>query len=93
MSELSLRCFICGGQGIDKQNLSKVSNKGHPRILSQSELVGDAALIKRLNENWKNGENSKLSYHVDCKTELYTRARSISTADETANRKYLFLFN
>ena len=57
-------------KGFDKQNLSEVSNKGHPRILSQSELVGETALIKRLNEDWNIGENSKLAYHVDCKTEL-----------------------
>ncbi len=91
VTEPGLRCFICGGSGIEKHTLSKVSNKGHPRILSHSELVGDAALIGRLNEDWNNGEDSKLRYHVDCKTELYSRARSISTATETANRK-LFLF-
>uniref|UniRef100_UPI00358F5C61 uncharacterized protein n=1 Tax=Myxine glutinosa TaxID=7769 RepID=UPI00358F5C61 len=82
-----LRCFICDDPGTEMQKLSKVTQKGHSQMLSYSECVDDAALIRRLNEDWKNGDDPKLRYHLDCRTELYNRVKSISTATATANRQ------
>ena len=78
-----LRCFICGGPETEIQKLSKVTQKGYAQILSYSESVDDAALIRRLHEDWKNGDDPKLRYHLECKTEPYNRARSISTGNHT----------
>jgi hypothetical protein len=81
-----LRCFICDGPGTEMQKLSKVTRKGHPQMLTYSDHVDDAAMIRRLNEDWNNGDDPKLRYHLDCRTELYNRVKSISTA--TDNRKF-----
>lgn len=82
-----LRCFISDGPGTKIQKLSKVTKKGYPQILSYSEQVDNSAeLIARLNEDWNNGDDSKLRYHLDCRTELFNRVKSLSTA--TANRKF-----
>lgn len=83
--EGGLRCFICGGPGTEIQNLSKVTQKGHPQMVSYSESVDDVALIRRLNEDWNNGDDPKLRYHLDCRTELYNRVKSISTG----NRRFI----
>ena len=48
------RCFICGGPEIEIQRLSKVTQKGYTQILSYSDSVVDAALIRTLHEDWKN---------------------------------------
>ena len=77
-TSLGLRCFICGGPETEMQKLSKVTPKGYPQILSYSESVNDVALISRLNKDWKNGDNPMLRYHLNCRTELYHRSRSIS---------------
>ena len=65
-----LRCFICGGHGTEIQKLSKVTQKGYPQSLAYSESVDDAALIRRLHEDWKNGDDPKLRYHLECRTML-----------------------
>ena len=90
--ELSLRCltcFICDGPGTEMQKLSKVTRKGHPQMLSYAECVGNAELIRRLNEDWNDGYEPKLRYHLDCRTELYNCVKSISTA--ISNRKFFRL--
>ena len=85
-----LMCFICDGPETEREKLINITKRGLPQILTNSEQVGDAKLIRRLQsttEAWNNGEDSKLRYHKDCKTKLYNRVKSISTA--TANRKLL----
>ena len=49
-----LRCFICGGPETEIQKLSKVTQKGYAQIFFNSECADDAALIRRLREDWKN---------------------------------------
>ena len=83
-----LRYFICDGQGTELQKLSKATRKGYPQMLSYAECLNDAALTRRLNEDWNNGDDPNLRYHMGCRTELYNRMKSISTE----NRKYFFYF-
>jgi hypothetical protein len=78
-----LRCFICGGPGTEMQKLSKVTHKGYQQLLSYSEIVDDAMLINRLHEDWKDGDDTKLKYHLDCRTELCHRSRSVSNANRS----------
>ena len=50
-----LRCFICGGPETKKKfKSSQVTQKGYAQIVSYSESVEDAALIRRLHDDWKN---------------------------------------
>lgn len=65
------------------QKLSKVTHKGYQQLLSYSKIVDDAMLINRLHEDWKDGDDPKLKYHLDCRTELYHRSRSVSIANRT----------
>ncbi|CAL8399067.1 unnamed protein product [Arctogadus glacialis] len=78
-----LRCFICGGPGTEMQKLSKVTHKGYQQLLSYSEIVDDAMLINSLHEDWKDGDDPKLKYHLDCRNELYHRSRSVSIANRS----------
>ena len=62
---------------------SQKSLKGYQQLLSYSEIVDDAMLINRLHEDWKDGDDTKLKYHLDCRTELYHRSRSVSIANRS----------
>lgn len=78
-----LRCFICGGSGTEVQKLSKVSQKGYQQLLFYCKIVDDAMVINRLHEDWRDGDDPKLMYHLDCRTNLYHDSRSESTAKST----------
>ena len=79
-SELcDIRCFICGDPCTEDQTLSKVTQKGYPQFLYNSEIVSDTAILTRLHEDWNSGVNSNLKYHIACKSELNNKARAICT--------------
>ena len=71
------RYFVCDGPGTVMQKLSKSFEKA---------TTDDVALIMRLKEDWNNGDDPKLRYHLDCRTELYNHVKSICSA--TVNCKF-----
>lgn len=80
-----LRCFICDGREIDKKSLSKVTEKGYSQLASCTEQVRDASLRERLQEDWNDGNNPRLRYHMDCRTELINHVRRKSTVADGGN--------
>ena len=75
---MTVGIFVCDGPGdCDAKSCQRSFEKA---------TTDDVALIMRLKEDWNNGDDPKLRYHLDCRTELYNHVKSICSA--TVNCKF-----
>ncbi len=80
-------CFICGGPETPTQKLVLATSKGYHGLLGYVETVGNADILKRLNEAY---EVKSVRYHRQCKCDLYNESVKVTTE---ATGKYILSFS
>ncbi len=81
-------CFICGGPETPTQKLVLATSKGYHGLLGYVETVGNAEILKRLNEAY---EVKSVRYHRQCKCDLYNESVKVTT--EAITDKYILSFS
>ncbi len=82
-------CFICGGPEAPTQKLVLATSKGYHGLLGYLETVGNAEILKRLNEAY---EVKSVRYHRQCKCDLYNESVKVTTQRQLVSIYSLFLF-
>ncbi len=79
--------FICGGPETPTQKLVLATSKGYHGLLGYVKTVGNADILKRLNEAY---EVKSVRYHRQCKCDLYNESVKVTTE---ATGKYILSFS